>query len=145
MVSIGRVTFVVIVLAGLAGCLYATKLTTTAGPDAYDFSRSILVMCCVIVGGMGSIRGTLVGVLILIGYDSILTPVLDGWIQAADINPHGNVFLSFSNWRLMIFGITLILIVRFRPEGLFPSKRQLDDYRSDYRSEDSILSEETIF
>jgi branched-chain amino acid transport system permease protein len=132
-------------LAGLAGCLYATKLTTTAGPDAYDFSRSIIVMCCVIVGGMGSIRGTLVGVLILIGYDNILTPVLDGWIQAANINPHGSVFLSFSNWRLMIFGVTLILIVRFRPKGLVPSKRLLDDFRSEYCSEDSILSEETIF
>ena len=95
--------------------------------------------------GMGSIRGTLVGVAILIGYDNILTPLLDGWIQSADVNPHGSIFLSFSNWRLMIFGITLILIVRFRPDGLFPSKRRLDDYRSDYRSEDSILSEETIF
>jgi branched-chain amino acid transport system permease protein len=94
---------------------------------------------------MGSIRGTLVGVLILIGYDNILTPVLDGWIQAANINPHGSVFLSFSNWRLMIFGVTLILIVRFRPKGLLPSKRLLDDFRSEYCSEDSILSEETIF
>ncbi|HTN77011.1 MAG TPA: branched-chain amino acid ABC transporter permease, partial [Pirellulaceae bacterium] len=51
-------------LAGLAGCLYATKLSTTASPDAYDFNRSIMMLCCIILGGLGSIRGTLIGVLI---------------------------------------------------------------------------------
>ena len=44
-------------LAGLAGCLYATKLTNTANPEAYGFSLSITVLCCLILGGLGSIRG----------------------------------------------------------------------------------------
>ena len=58
-------------LAGLAGCLYATKLTSTAEPDAYDFNRSIIMLCCIILGGLGSIRGTLLGVLLLVGFDNI--------------------------------------------------------------------------
>ena len=40
-------------LAGLAGCLYATTLTSTAGPDAFDFNRSIIMLCCIILGGLG--------------------------------------------------------------------------------------------
>lgn len=107
-------------LAGLAGCLYATKLTSTAAPDAYDFNRSMIVLCCLIVGGLGSLRGTLLGVALLLGFDNILAPLLDGLIQKSGINPSGNPLLVFSNWRLMIFGLTLILVMRFRPEGLLP-------------------------
>lgn len=110
-------------LAGMAGCLYATTLTSTAGPDAFDFNRSVLMLCCVILGGLGSVRGTLLGVLLLIGFDNVVAPVLDGLIQDADINPNGNRFLTFSNWKLMIFGLALILMMRFRPEGLLPSRR----------------------
>ncbi|MBI3839139.1 MAG: branched-chain amino acid ABC transporter permease [Planctomycetia bacterium] len=108
-------------LAGMAGCLYATTLTSTAGPDAFDFNRSIIMLCCIILGGLGSVRGTLLGVFLLIGFDNVVAPILDGLIQGADINPSGNPLLTFSNWKLMIFGLALILMMRFRPEGLIPS------------------------
>ena len=107
--------------AGLAGCLYAPTLASTAGPDAFDFNRSMIMLCCVILGGLGSIRGTLLGVFLLVGFDNVVAPVLDGLIQAAQINTSGNRFLTFSNWKLMIFGLALVLMVRFRPEGLLPS------------------------
>jgi branched-chain amino acid transport system permease protein len=109
-------------LAGLAGCLYATKLTSTAQPDAFDFSRSTIMLCCLILGGLGSPRGALLGVAILLGFDNILAPILDGWIQKTGVNATGSVFLSFSNWRLMLFGLALILMMRFRPQGLLPAK-----------------------
>jgi branched-chain amino acid transport system permease protein len=108
-------------LAGMAGCLYATTLTSTAGPDAFDFNRSIIMLCCIILGGLGSLRGTLLGVVLLIGFDNVAAPVLDGLIQDANINPNGSPWLTFSNWKLMIFGLALILMMRFRPEGLLPS------------------------
>jgi branched-chain amino acid transport system permease protein len=110
-------------LAGMAGCLYATYLTSTAQPDAFDFNRSIIVLCCVILGGLGSIRGTLLGVLLLIGFEMIFAPWIDGLIQQANINPNNNALLTFSNWKLAIFGLALILMMRFRPEGLLPSSR----------------------
>jgi branched-chain amino acid transport system permease protein len=110
-------------LAGMAGCLYATTLTSTAGPDAFDFNRSVLMLCCIILGGLGSVRGTLLGVLLLVGFDNVGAPLLDSLIQSANINPDGNRFLTFSNWKLMIFGLALILMMRFRPEGLLPSLR----------------------
>lgn len=107
-------------LAGMAGCLYATALTSTAGPDAFDFNRSVIILCCVIIGGLGSLRGTLLGVLLLIGFDNVVAPALDGFIQRSGV---GAGWLTFSNWKLMIFGLALILIMRFRPEGLLPSSQ----------------------
>jgi branched-chain amino acid transport system permease protein len=123
-------------LGGLAGSLYASVLKSTAGPEAYDFTRSIIILCCVILGGLGSLRGTLLGVFLLIGFDSIVTPMIDSafqlhfapWAVEAlrgswpEISPE-NAALKFSNWRLLVFGIPLILMMRFRPEGLLPAAR----------------------
>ena len=110
-------------VAGLAGCLYAASLSTTADPNAYDFNRSIMVLCAVILGGLGSIPGTLLGVTLLVGFDTVLAPWADAWIQQMNVNPSGSSLLSFSGWRLAVFGLALILVMRFRPEGLVPSRR----------------------
>ncbi|MFM8635649.1 MAG: branched-chain amino acid ABC transporter permease [Planctomycetia bacterium] len=110
-------------VAALAGCLYAASLSTTADPNAYDFNRSILVLCAVILGGLGSIPGTLLGVAILVGFDTVLAPWADSLIQQWNINPGGSSLLSFSGWRLAVFGLALVLVMRYRPEGLIPSRR----------------------
>jgi branched-chain amino acid transport system permease protein len=110
-------------LAGMAGVLYATRLTSTADPNAYDFNRSIFMVCCLIVGGLGSRLGALLGVILLVGFDNILTPIIDGYIQRQFPNAGGKIFLTFTGWRLAVFGLALILMMRFRPEGLFPSVR----------------------
>ena len=110
-------------VAGLAGCLYAASLSTTADPNAYDFNRSIMVLCAVILGGLGSIPGTILGVAILVGFDTVLAPWADSWIQQMNINPSGSSLLSFSGWRLAVFGLALVLVMRYRPEGLVPSRR----------------------
>jgi branched-chain amino acid transport system permease protein len=101
------------------------------------------VLCCIILGGLGSIRGVLLGVFLLQGYDLILAPILDDKAQTFRENivkwlttswpdrfvPRSPAvvkiehLLTFSSWKLMIFGLVLILMVRFRPEGLLPSKR----------------------
>jgi branched-chain amino acid transport system permease protein len=113
-------------LAGLAGSLYATTLGSTAGPDAFDFARSIVMLVAIILGGLGSIGGTLLGVFLLIGFDNVVTPVVDGLVQKAKLTttyPEWSTWLTFSNWKLMIFGLALILMMRFRPEGLLPEQR----------------------
>jgi branched-chain amino acid transport system permease protein len=110
-------------IAGLAGVLYATRLTSTANPNAYDFNRSIFMICCLILGGLGSRLGVLVGVMMLVGFDTIVTPIMDTFIQANVKNSEGKLFMSFTGWRLAIFGMALILMMRFRPEGLIPSSR----------------------
>jgi branched-chain amino acid transport system permease protein len=110
-------------IAGLAGALYATNLTTTADPNTYDFNYSIMVLCAVIIGGLGSLRGALLGAAVLIGFDSVLSPLLTLLIQKQIGAESDSVFLTFNNWRWLIFGTALILMMRLRPEGLWPSSR----------------------
>lgn len=109
-------------LAGMAGSLYAYKITSTASPDAYDFSRSAILLCAILVGGLGSIRGAIAGTFIVLGIDNMLAPWLDSLVQNWQFADAGNRFLVFSNWRMLIFGALLIVLMRFRPAGLFPGK-----------------------
>jgi len=130
-------------LAGLAGSLYAAKMTSTVGPDAFDFNKSIFVLCCVILGGLGSRNGVLLGVFILYGFDNILSPIIDGYLQnhygaptqiLIDLGllklPISGQMQTFSGWRLFVFGMVLITVMRLRPEGLLPSDRVKDEVHS---------------
>jgi branched-chain amino acid transport system permease protein len=101
-------------------------MTSTVSPDAYDFNKSIFLLCCVILGGIGSIRGVLLGVTLLYGFDNVLSPIVDGFIQQAREAAGADLpktWQTFTGWRLMVFGLVLILVMRFRPEGLIPSDR----------------------
>lgn len=110
-------------LAGLAGALYAMALRTTGNPQAYDFTLSMNMVCCVILGGLGNRNGVLLGVFLLMGFDRILTGILDNWIQE-QIGTGSHTYEKPSGWRLIVFGLVLILMMRFRPEGLLPEQRQ---------------------
>lgn len=118
-------------IAGLAGALYAVNQQTTVGPDAYDFNRSMIALCCVILGGLGNRPGVILGVFLLIGYDMVVTPEIDAWLQKQKINPDGKQYLKVSGWRLFIFGMALIIMMRFRPEGLLPAERMKHELHPD--------------
>jgi branched-chain amino acid transport system permease protein len=115
-------------IAGVAGALYATNLTTTAEPDTYDFNYSIMVLCCLIIGGLGSVRGALLGAALLLGFDNIVSPLITRMLQTDDT---GHVLLSVTNWRWLIFGGALVLMMRLKPEGLWPATRSELEARPD--------------
>ncbi|MGI5286443.1 branched-chain amino acid ABC transporter permease [Nonomuraea polychroma] len=87
-------------LAGLAGAVFAHKLGTV-GYESFDFSESVTLLAAVVLGGMGTIPGAVVGASLLF--------VLPEKLR------------EFSDYRLMLFGLALILIMRFRPKGLVSS------------------------
>lgn len=118
-------------LAGVAGALYAVSQRNTVGPHAYDFNRSMVMLCCVILGGIGNRTGVLLGVLLLLGFDQILTPEIDTYLQELKINPEGKSYLKVSGWKLFIFGSVLIVMMRFRPEGLLPARRMRHELHPD--------------
>jgi branched-chain amino acid transport system permease protein len=117
-------------IAGLAGALYATNLTTTAEPNTYDFTYSIMVLSCLIIGGLGSLRGVLMGAFVLLSYDNVVSPALTQFFQRHS-QGSTSLLLTFSNWRWLLFGLVLILMMRFRPEGLWPSSRLRAELRHD--------------
>lgn len=110
-------------IAGMAGSLYATRMTNTLEPTKYDFLLSATILCCLIMGGLGNRAGVLLGVFIVAGYDFLFAPILDGYLQGLNINPDDRAYRKFSTWNLMIFGLALILMMRFRSEGILPARR----------------------
>jgi len=109
-------------ICALAGVLYASKLETTAEPTTYDFMVSITVLCILIVGGMGSIRGVLFGAAIVMGFDIFLKKATEA-MQQAGLSGSDSVFLTPSNWKFLFFGAALVIMMRFRPYGVFPAVR----------------------
>ena len=89
--------------AGLGGLLFAARNQYT-GPEDHNLLVSINVLCLVIVGGMGSIPGVIVGAFALKGLPEILRQI--------------------SDYRILAFGALLVVMMVIRPEGLWPSKRR---------------------
>lgn len=84
-------------IAGMTGCIFASKQGTIS-PDSFDFIVSMMVLAMIVLGGLGSIRGALLGAFIL----SLLPEFLRG----------------FNVYRMLLFGIAMILMMLFRPQGI---------------------------
>jgi branched-chain amino acid transport system permease protein len=97
-------------LAGAAGTVNA-HVTTQVSPDSYTFLESILLVAAVVLGGMGTVPGALLGSTALFVIPEKLR--------------------SFQDKRLLLFGAALILVMRFRPEGLVPSRRRRRELHSE--------------
>ncbi len=91
--------------AGAAGTLYAS-FNLTVSPNQFLFMNSIIVLCMVVLGGMGNHAGVLIGAFLV-----ILAQELP---RLLNMPPEINQ---------IVFGLILVLMIRFRPQGLFPSKR----------------------
>ena len=93
------------VIAGIAGTLYATY-ATYIDPSSFTLDESILILSIVLIGGAGGIIGPITGAVIY-----ILLPELLKFMQMPDS--------VAANMRMILFGLLLVLIVRFKPKGIF--------------------------
>ena len=108
-------------LCSLAGALWASYLGSSGEPGNYDFQVSVIALCIVIVGGMGNISGVLIGALLMVGFNSIFLVKLSDFLMREGMVSTTNVFSSPNNWKYMVFGLALILTMRFRPLGVLPA------------------------
>lgn len=88
--------------AGLAGALYAAKITVIS-PDQAKFMESVILFCIVVLGGTGSIPGVFVGTLGMVTLPEIARPL--------------------KAWRDAWLGVAMVVMMVARPEGLWPSRR----------------------
>ncbi len=94
---------------GMAGAIFAAKLGTIF-PNSFELLVSVNVLSLIIVGGMGSIPGIIVGAFVLRGLPQVLR--------------------EFEQYRLLLYGALLVFMMRARPEGLWPSavrRREIHD------------------
>ncbi len=101
--------------SGLAGVVNAGLLTLVS-PEQFKFNVSITVLSMLILGGMGSLTGVVVGSLLLSILNFYLLP------QAGNLLGQIGIHVDVTNYRFMIYGFILVGMMLFRPEGLIPSR-----------------------
>ncbi len=104
--------------AGVAGVMQASYQGITTS-DFFQFSTSILVLIMVIIGGIGNIWGVIAGAITLVFLDKTFLPYLGQRLTA--ISPD---LPNPSQFNFLIFGIMLVAMMRFRPEGFIPSRQR---------------------
>jgi len=95
--------------SALSGAIFATKLGSVY-PHSFNVMISINILCVIIVGGMGSIPGVILGAVALVGLPELLR--------------------EFAEYRLLVYGAVLVAMMLLRPEGLWPEamrRRELHD------------------
>jgi branched-chain amino acid transport system permease protein len=91
------------VLAGLAGVFYAAKMGFVS-PESFNFLESVIILCMVVLGGMGSIPGVILGAVVLYVLPEALR--------------------DFQQFRMLIFGGSLVALMVFRPQGFIGTRRR---------------------
>ena len=100
--------------SGLAGALLASKLTSIF-PHSFKLEISINVLVLILIGGLGSLPGVVIGALILVGLPELLR--------------------EFAEYRLLMYGILMIVMMLAKPEGFWPSQIMKRELHIDEESE----------
>ncbi|WP_426566941.1 branched-chain amino acid ABC transporter permease [Angustibacter sp. McL0619] len=102
-------------IGGLSGGLFATR-QAFINPESFPLLLSILFLAAVVVGGAGNRWGVIVGAIIVSYLPEIFRP--------------------FAEYRVLVFGILLIVLANFRPQGLLPPKRTVRARQADEELEE---------
>jgi branched-chain amino acid transport system permease protein len=107
--------------SSLSGAIFASKLSSVY-PHSFNIMISINVVCLIIVGGMGSIPGVIVGSIALVGLPELLR--------------------EFAEYRLLVYGAALVVMMLVKPEGLWPSEIRRRELHGEELVETKEKSEE---
>jgi len=107
---------------GVAGAYYASFKSATF-PDDFFFNISVFILCMVILGGMGNIAGVIFGACFLAYLDREGLANVGAWT-----NQHFGTHLDVPLYEFGIFGVILVIVMLFRPEGLIPSQRRRAEF-----------------
>lgn len=111
--------------AGMAGTFYVAKLQT-ATPDMFGFPVSIMILVMVVLGGLGSVWGVVLGAVLLQLLQSWFLGDLTQWVNAFGDSIHNSYLSSIDLTQAseLIFGIILVIMMLYRREGLIPANRR---------------------
>jgi branched-chain amino acid transport system permease protein len=112
----GQIMLIGSAIAAVAGVLFATNLGFVSAND-YVVTLTLDVWVMVVLGGLGNHRGALLGALVVTLLDRVTA------IAAIQLNALGYDF-EFNYVRYIIFGLILLLMLRFRPQGLLPERSE---------------------
>ena len=103
---------------GVSGGLFAS-FQGFISPESFNLMESIMILCMIVLGGMGNIPGVILGAFLLTILPEALRYVGD--LQRLLFN---RVLVDHADLRMLLFGLALVLMMIFRPAGLWPSKQR---------------------
>ncbi len=103
---------------GVAGGMFAA-MQGFVSPESFILNESIMVLAMVVLGGMGNVWGVIAGALLL----SFVPEFLRYSVEPVQVALFGRLLIEPEVLRMLIFGIALVLTMRFRPAGLWPESR----------------------
>ncbi|MGV8083379.1 MAG: hypothetical protein AB2L09_07095 [Coriobacteriia bacterium] len=123
---------------GIAGLTFA-NYQQFVSPESFTFMESVFIVCSIVIGGMGSIPGAIVGALLIQG-----TPALIQGLAASGIIPNlsGSQVTMISNYRNLVFGALMVVMMVWRPQGFLPSKRRAAELHPETAELGEIESEQ---
>lgn len=106
---------------GVGGITYAYWVGFIS-PESFNFMESVLVVCMVVLGGMGSIPGSVLGAVIIAGLPELIrfmaqSDLLSGVLTYQQAN-------QASQYRYLVFGLAMVIMMIWRPQGILPSRRR---------------------
>ncbi|MFN7087063.1 MAG: ABC transporter permease subunit [Burkholderiales bacterium] len=107
---------------GLSGGLFAS-FQGFISPESFTLLDSIMVLCMVVLGGMGNVGGVVLGAVLLTALPEALRyvgPLQQRWL--------GEIYIDPSDLRMLLFGLALVLMMLFRPAGLWPSSTRRREF-----------------
>jgi branched-chain amino acid transport system permease protein len=113
------------IFGGFAGAIYGSFINGIF-PTSFSFQISVIVLCMVIVGGMGNIWGVILGAATLAWLNFTGLDKIGGWVN--DVIPGSGNDVNIPQYKFAIFGTLLVLMMLFRPEGLIPSARRKAEF-----------------
>lgn len=135
--------------SGFGGAFYAAYISAIF-PTVFDFSVSVIILCMVILGGLGNMTGVILGGIIIMAADRLYLPqlakVLKGFLSTSVLpnipNPQLQDFIATSldptQMRLFLFGLTLVIMMIVRPEGLVPDATHQAELHGEGVSDQSL-------
>lgn len=100
----------------MGGALFAVKVGTVQ-PGSFEIIQSITILSVVILGGLGSVPGVVLGALVLLGLPGLLS--------------------QLEEYRFLIYGASLVAIMILRPQGLIPNVRRMRELQEEERTQDA--------
>lgn len=107
---------------GLAGGLFAS-FQGFISPESFNLMESIMILCMIVLGGMGHIPGVIFGAVVLTLLPEALRYTGD-WQR----NLFGQIYIDPADLRMLLFGLALVTVMLYRPAGLLPSTRRRREF-----------------
>jgi len=103
-------------IGAVGGAMFAVKVGTVQ-PGSFEIIQSITILAVVILGGLGSVPGVVLGALVLLALPGLLT--------------------QLEEYRFLIYGASLVAIMILRPQGLIPNVRRMRELQEEERTQDA--------